>query len=99
MMTKNYEFFIKDNKFLVRYNAKDKIICLSDLEITIVGVTETDSGYAVVIITPASIGKIKHNVSDSLDVIGFDFETLDKALEVQNFIMLRLRRIRDAKQY
>ena len=100
MKTKKYDFFTKDNQVLVKYLDRDKIINLSNINIEIIGIAEKkDDGYFIVtIVTQGSIQKLKHQVSEAMEVIGFVFETISEALDVQNFILIHLDRSKRAQE-
>ncbi len=98
LSTRNYDFYVDGTKLLVLYkDTKDTkdIIVLSDLQIDILGVTSTNNEYVVTLVTSASIQKLKHDVSDTLEVAGFTFDSMKSALAALNFIALWLEELKE----
>ncbi len=94
---KEYEFFILKNKIIVRYlNKPDTpLVVISDLDIEMVGLMPRKDGWSATIITKAGLQKLKHQVSETLEVIGFDFNDLDTAIKVQHFIVVWMEKLKD----
>ena len=88
LLTPDYDFFVKNNNFYVKYLRKSKDIILSDVQHEIIGITKTglDNPWSVTVVTPAAIQKLKEGITETLEVIGFQFNTLGKALEAHQFI-------------
>ncbi len=96
LLTQNYDFFIKDNIFYVRFlegrgthpEQEPKDIVLN-VQPEIIGIIKTDDDltpWSVVIVTPSGLKKLKNNITETLETIGFQFRTLDDALEAHRFI-------------
>ncbi len=80
---------MESNQVKVQYlnQDTDKVVVLSDIQMEIIGLTKTDTDWNVTILTSSGIKKLQHNVSDTLEVLGFTFKDLQTAIAVQNFIV------------
>ncbi len=92
----NYEFFITANKVMVKYlNKPDTpVVVISDLDIEMVGLMPRGDGWSAIVVTKAGIQKLRHNITDTLEVIGFNFNDLDTAMSVQHFIVVWLEKLK-----
>ncbi len=99
LKTQDFEFFILNHKLMVQYLKDDKAISISDLEIEMFGIMETiGDKHTVAILTPGGIQKLKHNVSETLEVIGFTFDDLNTALAVLNFCLYWLEDLKEKEK-
>ena len=96
--TKNHIFYIDGTKLMVQYLNENRTISLNDLDIEIIGISSEERKHAITIITKSSIQKLKYQVSDTLEVIGYVFETMVETLAAFNFIIFWLDKLRTLKQ-
>jgi hypothetical protein len=85
----SYLFYVQDNEVFVQYvGAGDRnTVKLSSLTVETIGVTKDNKGgYMVTLITPASIQKLKNNLTENLEVVGYPAKTLKEALALVTFL-------------
>ncbi len=98
----NYDFSVGGNQLIVQYldlNRDKDIIIISNLDIELIGISESsDSDWNVVIVTKSGIKKLQNQIVDKLPAIGFKFKDLQTALEVQSFILYWILKIKKEKE-
>ncbi len=88
--TKDYDFFVEKDKIWVRYireDKEDKVVSITDINIQMIGIVSGEDTWTTTIVTPASIKKLRDGITDKLVTIGFHFNNLQTAIEVQTFIL------------
>lgn len=83
-----YVFFKKDNELFVKFN-DDAIISLKNIRIELIGLRkEHAETWSVSILTDIAVKKIKHQIVEELELITFDFDTLQEAIAAQTFLVV-----------
>jgi hypothetical protein len=96
--TKNYKFIVKNNELVVVFKkvAGQNDIVLNQLNFEITGITlipKEKDPWTVVIITSENLKKLKLQINENLETIGFHFESLNEAFEALKFITFYLYKL------
>ena len=92
LSTADYDFFEADGNLIVEFLNKPELpdADLSMINTAVVGIMRDDSKWTVTIISKESIQKLQLSITNSLEVVGFSFDTFEEALDVQKFIIYYL---------
>jgi hypothetical protein len=66
------------------------ILTLSRLDIEAIGLKKSGENFDVVLITSISVKKVQADITDKLELVGFHFSNLKKAIAFKDLLILAL---------
>lgn len=84
--TGNYVFFKEGDELFVKFS-DGATISFKDVRVELIGLRkEHAETWSVAILTDIAVKKIRHKISEELELITFDFDTLQEAMAAQTFL-------------